>query len=207
VQISRALGIDHQWNDEQRCWQPRLDEWGQTGIEGISVAGDSGGIMGALAAVHHSRIVALKAAEQLGKMDTSSCLRRAATERRRLQHHLAVRPFLDRLYAPSSEFLRPDDQTLVCRCEEVTAGAIRDFVRLGCLGPNQTKSFGRPGMGPCQGRFCGLTVSEIIAGERGVPVSEVGYYRIRPPIKPVSLGELASVEIPDTLRDDVNTVS
>ena len=48
-------------------------------------------------------------------------------------------------------------------------------------------------MGPCQGRFCGLTVSEIIADARKVPVSEVGYYRIRPPIKPVTLGELAAM--------------
>ena len=56
-----------------------------------------------------------------------------------------------------------------------------------------TMSFGRPGMGPCQGRFCGLTVSETIAEARKVPVAEVGYYRIRPPIKPVTLGELAAM--------------
>jgi hypothetical protein len=49
-------------------------------------------------------------------------------------------------------------------------------------------------MGPCQGRLCGLTVSEIIAGERGVPVAEVGYYRIRSPIKPIVLGELAELK-------------
>jgi len=65
---------------------------------------------------------------------------------------------------------------------------------MGCLGPNQTKSFGRPGMGPCQGRMCGLTVSEIIAAERGLPVESVGYYRIRPPIKPITLAELAGFD-------------
>ena len=80
---------------------------------------------------------------------------------------------------------------VVCRCEEVTAGDIRGFVALGCSGPNQAKSFGRCGMGPCQGRQCGLTVTEVIADARGVPPQEVGYYRIRPPIKPVTLGELA----------------
>ncbi|MNT79656.1 Hydrogen cyanide synthase subunit HcnB [compost metagenome] len=85
----------------------------------------------------------------------------------------------------------PADDVVVCRCEEVTAGDIRGFVQLGCSGPNQTKSFGRCGMGPCQGRQCGLTVTEIIADARNVSPQEVGYYRIRPPIKPVTLGELA----------------
>jgi len=55
------------------------------------------------------------------------------------------------------------------------------------------KSFARCGMGPCQGRLCGLTVVELIAECRGVPVPEVGYYRIRPPVKPVTVGELAGL--------------
>jgi len=39
--------------------------------------------------------------------------------------------------------------------------------------------------------MCGLTVTEIIAHARNVAPETVGYYRIRPPIKPVTLGELA----------------
>lgn len=39
--------------------------------------------------------------------------------------------------------------------------------------------------------MCGLTVSQLIADSRGVPVSEVGYYQVRMPVKPVTLGELA----------------
>ncbi|WP_457664243.1 (2Fe-2S)-binding protein [Sinorhizobium medicae] len=80
---------------------------------------------------------------------------------------------------------------LVCRCEEVSAGQVRKYVELGCRGPNQTKAFGRCGMGPCQGRLCGLTVTEVIAEARGVEPSGVGYYRIRSPIKPILLGSFA----------------
>lgn len=80
---------------------------------------------------------------------------------------------------------------VVCRCEEVTAGQIRKFVELGCQGPNQAKVFGRCGMGPCQGGPCGWTVTELIAEARGVSPGEVGYFHIRPPIKPVTLGDLA----------------
>jgi hypothetical protein len=55
------------------------------------------------------------------------------------------------------------------------------------------KAFLRCGMGPCQGRLCGLTVTELIAQARGVPPQEVGYYRLRPPVKPITLAELASL--------------
>lgn len=41
--------------------------------------------------------------------------------------------------------------------------------------------------------MCGLTVAEVIADERKVSPAEVGYYRIRPPIKPITLGQLAGI--------------
>ncbi|MNE70221.1 Hydrogen cyanide synthase subunit HcnB [compost metagenome] len=88
---------------------------------------------------------------------------------------------------------------IICRCEEVRAKDIRAMVALGCLGPNQTKAFSRCGMGPCQGRMCGLSVTELIASERRVTPEHVGYYRIRPPLKPITLAQLAS-ETPHTHR-------
>jgi NAD(P)H-nitrite reductase large subunit len=103
------------------------------------------------------------------------------------------RAFLDAYYQPMSQFRRPIGNTIVCRCEEVTAGQIIDTVALGCNGPNQMKAFLRCGMGACQGRLCGLTVTELIAHARGVAPQATGYYRIRPPVKPITLAELAQL--------------
>jgi hypothetical protein len=64
----------------------------------------------------------------------------------------------------------------------------------GCLGPAQVKSFTRAGMGPCQGRQCALTLTELIASARGVSPAEAGYLRIRPPLKSVTIGELAALD-------------
>jgi hypothetical protein len=50
-------------------------------------------------------------------------------------------------------------------------------------------------MGPCQGRLCGLTVSEIIADQLNCNIEEVDYYRIRPPVTPITLGELSATKI------------
>lgn len=110
-----------------------------------------------------------------------------------LSRGLSIRPFLDKLYAPPKEFLTPADEVNICRCEEVSAGAIRSYVKFGCSGPNQTKAFGRSGMGPCQGRYCGLTVTEILATENNLSHDDVGAYRIRTPLKPITLGEIASL--------------
>lgn len=108
---------------------------------------------------------------------------------------MRIRPFLDTLYPPPPWLRDPRDETLVCRCEEVTAGELRRIAAQGCPGPNQAKAFTRCGMGPCQGRMCGLAVAEIFAKAHGVPVSEIGYFRVRPPLKPITVGELAEVAL------------
>ena len=87
----------------------------------------------------------------------------------------------------------PRGQTLVCRCEEVTARQVRDVAALERIGPNQLKAYLRCGMGPCQGRLCGLTVTEMLADAQGLTPDAVGYYRLRPPVKPITVGELASL--------------
>ncbi|MCY1529693.1 Hydrogen cyanide synthase subunit HcnB [compost metagenome] len=167
------------------------------------MAGDGAGIAGALAAEHRGRLAALQAAHLLGRIDVAARDREAAAPRGALAQAVRGREFFDTLYRAPDAFRRPTGDTIVCRCEEVTAAQVRDTVKLGCSGPNQMKAFLRCGMGPCQGRFCGLTVSEIIAEERGVPMQEVGYYRLRFPTKPLTLGELASLPQTDDSRQAV----
>ena len=191
TQFTLSLRAAHHWDAAQLCFRPDTDAWGELDVPGIFVAGDGGGIGGAQAAKIQGEVIALAIAAQLGAIDTATRDRDAAPRLRELAGVMRIRPFLDSLYRPRDENRVPADDVIVCRCEEVTAGQLRQFVALGCAGPNQAKSFGRCGMGPCQGRLCGLTVTEVIAAARRAPPDEVGYYRIRPPIKPLTLGELA----------------
>lgn len=189
--ISRALRLEHHWDEAQSCWRVKRDAWGRTTQAEVFVAGDGGGIGGAAVARVEGQLAVLAIASGAGRLDVSTRDRlatRAIENRRRL---LAVRPLLDALYRPPLTLRVPADDVTVCRCEEVTAGDLRGFVDLGCLGPNQAKAFGRCGMGPCQGRQCALTVTEVIAEYRGVHPEEVGDYRIRPPLKPITLAQLA----------------
>ncbi|WP_320534147.1 FAD/NAD(P)-dependent oxidoreductase [Robbsia andropogonis] len=191
TQFTHALRVRHRWDDAQLCFTPVTNAWGETDASGIFVAGDGAGIGGAQAAILGGEKVAWEIATQLGAAESTSRDSRLDELQRALTRTLRIRPFLDSLYRPRKANRIPEDSVIVCRCEEVTAGQIRDFVGLGCTGPNQVKSFGRCGMGPCQGRMCGLTVTELIADARNVSPETVGYFRLRPPIKPLTLGELA----------------
>lgn len=195
VNLAMSVGIEHRWDDTQLCWAPVLDAYGNTSVEGIAVAGDGAGIAGAEAARWRGALAGIAAARALGGSAAESD---EGSARRALERSLRGRGFLDALYRPAKAFRQPSGDTIVCRCEEVTARQIADTVALGCPGPNQMKVFLRCGMGPCQGRLCGLTVTELIAEARGVSPQEVGYYRLRPPVKPITVGELAALPKPES---------
>lgn len=194
LNLPLATGCAPVWDPLQRCFRPVTAASGESTVPGIYVAGDGAGIAGAVAAVHGGTLAALAVAQRQSRIDGTMAEAEAARIRAANRAHLRVRPFLDTLYRPAQTDVAPvQDDTIVCRCEEVTAGEIRRLAREGCTGPNQMKTFVRSGMGPCQGRLCGLTVAELIAETRNVPVSEVGYYRLRSPVKPITVAELAAM--------------
>ncbi|WP_108661759.1 NAD(P)/FAD-dependent oxidoreductase [Acuticoccus kandeliae] len=192
-QVTRLLVCEHRYDESQRAFAPVVDADGATSVAGIYVAGDGAGIGGAKAAALAGRLAAMAIAARAGKAVSDAERTKVRTA---LDKDRAIRPLLEALYAPSAEALAPADDVVVCRCEEVTAGDVRAAARLGAPGPNQVKSYLRAGMGPCQGRVCGLVVAEIIAATRGQSVADVGYYRIRPPLKPLPLAELAALDAP-----------
>ena len=79
------------------------------------------------------------------------------------------------------------DDTILCRCEEITKTDVRKAISLGADSANEVKAIVRCGMGDCQGRMCGHLVSHCIAQETERPIAEVGVFRPRPPIFPVPI--------------------
>lgn len=194
TQISRLLRVNHDWNETQLAWQPRTNEFGETSLPGFRVAGDGAAIAGALAAEASGALAALGAAYALRRLSAGELERQAEPWREQLSLQLRIRPFLDALYRPPEWLTDPANETIVCRCEEVTAGRVREMAQMGCQGPNQTKFFSRCGMGPCQGRLCGLTVTQILSKTLGKSHECVGSYRIRAPLKPVPLASIAALD-------------
>lgn len=180
------------WDPAQECFVPLLDSWGESSQPDIFIAGDGAGIAGAIAAQLRGELAALRVVVKLGH-ESAATTAAAGRIRRKLEREIAIRPFLDALYRPRPQVFAPTDETIVCRCEEITAGEIRALAKVGQPGPNQIKAATRAGMGPCQGRQCGYTVTRILCAAQNRAPSDVGFLHVRPPLKPVTLGELAAL--------------
>ncbi|MBJ3775643.1 FAD/NAD(P)-dependent oxidoreductase [Acuticoccus mangrovi] len=192
-QLSRSLGIAHDFDERHHAFGPRVDGRGESPIPGILFAGDCVRIAGAAAAEHAGRIAAISALRML-TADPALDAAALADEQRQLQAHARIQSLVDAVYPPPAMLAATPDETVICRCENVTAGELRAAVAAGCAGPNQAKSFLRVGMGPCQGRLCGPTVAGLIAEMQHRSVGDVGYFRIRAPLQPVTVGELADMQ-------------
>jgi NADPH-dependent 2,4-dienoyl-CoA reductase/sulfur reductase-like enzyme len=194
VNLAMASGAAHDWQAERLAFEPRLSADGESSVPGLFIAGDSAGIGGADVARHSGEVTVLAILNALGRSNAQ----RATEARATLARKLRGRRFLDRLHRPAPSFRMPADDVIICRCEEITAGEIRRLTTRGAQGPNQIKAFCRAGMGPCQGRSCALTVTELMAHQSGKTPEDIGHMRLRAPVKPLTVGQMAAMAGDDT---------
>jgi hypothetical protein len=83
------------------------------------------------------------------------------------------------------------DDTIVCRCEEITLGQVRAAFDEGAHAIGSAKRATRAGMGRCQGRYCASLLAELSSRASGVPVDEFSFFAPRMPTKPVPIASLA----------------
>jgi len=99
-------------------------------------------------------------------------------------------PISEEEIAPTPELV---DETIICRCERVSAGEIRSLIRSGSRDINEIKALTRAGMGACGGKTCTALIQRLFR-EEGIPLSEVVYPTNRPLVSEVSIGSLAGAE-------------
>lgn len=201
TELARQAGCTHAWRSAAGGWVTDHDEWQRASRPGISVAGEVTGVAGAEQAVEEGRLAALGILHELGKLDAGEAARLAAPVRRRLRTLRRFSALVQERFEPRRAALAAlaDGATIVCRCEDVTAdqlgSALATHPHLGDL--DAVKQLTRVGMGPCQGRFCQLTVVAQTAAATGRDVADLGPFTARPPVKPMPLGRLA-----DAWNDD-----
>ncbi|MBW2436870.1 MAG: (2Fe-2S)-binding protein [Deltaproteobacteria bacterium] len=81
---------------------------------------------------------------------------------------------------------------VICRCEEITKGTIKDAIRNGMQTLNGIKRITRAGMGLCQGQTCQRLVSQILAEELGLSLAEIEPTTARGPVRPLRLSAFAN---------------
>ncbi|WP_434677018.1 NAD(P)/FAD-dependent oxidoreductase [Pseudomonas sp. R1-18] len=190
TQLTDLLGCEFAWNPLNRAWLPTRDEAGRSSVPGVYLAGDGAGIMGADAAEMAGELAALTLLGDLsGQPDQSVNAARSTQLRQRLQRIRKFRQGLERAFPfPEVWAASVPDETLICRCEEVSAGEIRATVADGHWEINRVKAMCRVGMGRCQGRMCAMATAEIIATQSGRDVQSVGRLRGQAPVKPLPFG-------------------
>ena len=91
------------------------------------------------------------------------------------------------------EFIpQPDDDMLICRCEEVTKGEIRRAVHDGMFTITEIRRYLRTGMGLCQGQTCARLVKGIVARELKISPAELEPATSRVPMRPIEMKVFAN---------------
>jgi NADPH-dependent 2,4-dienoyl-CoA reductase/sulfur reductase-like enzyme len=192
VELAQLAGCAHEFDPARGGWVPRVDERMETTVPDLFVAGETAGVGGAGAAMIEGRIAGLTIARRLGYISENELAReltRLAKRYRRLGRFGAM---LNTLFAPGPGLdAIIADETPICRCEEVSAGEVRAAAARGVVELDAFKTWTRVGQGACQGRTCGPVLARLIARETGRSGAEVGVFHVRPPLKPVPLGDLA----------------
>jgi bacterioferritin-associated ferredoxin len=91
-----------------------------------------------------------------------------------------------------SDVKKDEGKVIVCRCEEITLDEIRLWIDRGCETVNELKRVLRVGMGPCQGRGCQEIIMRELSRRAGIPIDQVEAGTVRPPVKPIKTGLLAT---------------
>jgi hypothetical protein len=157
-------------------------------VRGVYLAGDGVRLAGADAAEAAGRLAALAALADLGvAQGASRHAAEAAALRKQLERMERFRAGLAAAFPwPHAHAAALPDDTVVCRCECISAGELRACVHdKGSREVNRAKAFSRVGMGRCQGRYCGPAGAEIVAAAAGVPIDFVGRLRSQAPVKPM----------------------
>lgn len=191
IELARLARCDMTYDPGLGGFVPDHNEEMETSESGLFVAGEAAGIGGAGIAMAQGKIAGIAATRQLGYADrgVNQRLQAAHKELAGLEKFRAAMHDMFALRPGTWDLMR--DDTIVCRCQDVTHAELQDAARESALTVREVKLRTWAGMGPCQGRFCEDVVLRITAETKGVPVDEIPQPRTRPPVHTVPVPALA----------------
>ena len=186
TRLADLAGCEFAYDETWRQWLPQADAMGRA-RPGVYLAGDGLRILGADGAEIAGRLAAAACLHDLGLPAPDL----AADKRRLARFSRFARGVAEAFPWPAEAARDLPDETVICRCEGVSAGELRGTVDFGGSEVNRAKSLGRVGMGRCQGRYCELAAAQIIAGCAGHDsVEAAGRLRAQAPVRPAPIAAL-----------------
>lgn len=192
LQLVRLLGCATQWDEAGASWVAQCDDAQRSSLPNVLLAGEVTGIAGHRVAMAEGTLAGLTAAADLGLISPAQHAKLSVEPRKRRLRHQEFADYLKQNFTPrASMYLNITGETIVCRCEEVTADQVRDVALEWKGSLRAIKQCTRAGMGQCQGRICEATITRIAAQVCGETLEGIGRDTARPQIKPVSLNALS----------------
>jgi len=190
IELARLLGCAMRHEPVRGGWLPVHDSAMQTSVPGVYVAGEIAGIGGGEVAEAEGRIAGIAAARSLGLQAPDAGRRLRAATRARARERAASDALLGAFAPPPGLYDLADDATVVCRCEDVTLGRLRETARVFGAGLRSLKMGSRAGMGPCQGRICQHAVWMLAQRQFGSTERPMPCPVVQVPVKPVSVATM-----------------
>lgn len=184
-----------------------VDAGQRTTVPGLWSAGETAGVGGARLAMTEGELAGTAIAVRLRGASVGGSSARTRSLVRARARLRAFASLMAAAHAPGDGWYGRDgwldDETEVCRCEEVSAGRVREAVEsLGAGDARTVKLLTRAGMGWCQGRVCGPVVACLARGGSAPGAALPGSPERRPLAVPVTLGALAALEEHPDRRPD-----
>jgi NADPH-dependent 2,4-dienoyl-CoA reductase/sulfur reductase-like enzyme/Fe-S-cluster-containing hydrogenase component 2/bacterioferritin-associated ferredoxin len=99
-------------------------------------------------------------------------------------------------YDQSIELYQPqmtNNDVILCRCERVSVGEIRKWIRYGVRDFNELKALTKVGMGACGGKTCTSLINQIFR-EEGIPTNKITEGTKRPLFLEVPMGIFVKID-------------
>jgi len=190
-ELAAMAGAAMRFETERGGWLPVTDEFGRTSVPGVFVAGDGAGLRGALVAEVEGQIVGAAAAFALNEAGDAELKRTLRSLLHRRQRHQAFQNAVRATFRlPPAIWNLVAEDTVVCRCENVTLSELRSAFRGGHSSLNAIKRNVRSGMGWCGGRNCLRAVAALAEFHAGIPPTTM--MTPRPMAHPVTFGAVAA---------------
>jgi NADPH-dependent 2,4-dienoyl-CoA reductase/sulfur reductase-like enzyme len=196
IELPQQAGCTIKFSESKGGWFVDVNAAMESTIDDIYAIGETTGIAGAGKSFIEGRIAAWDILGKHGLVDRQTRDKEIRPLLRERDRQVRYGWFLNLMCSPQPGcYADIPNETVICRCEEITMGTIRGQLKNGFTTMSSMKKATRCGMGNCQGRICGPIVHDILGAHHCRPPEVIGGTSARAPVKTVALGALANMTV------------
>ncbi len=196
TELARQLGCEHTVSEDEKFnLFAKRNMCGESSISNVYIVGDCGSINASKVAKAQGKLAGISILEQMNIEHGFDVEKVDAVKQ--YEKNMRFQEHVNKIFYARPDFLSfCDDNTYICRCEEVTIGKLKKIIEDGVHDLGAIKRLTRIGMGRCQGRYCLQNVAKVLELMTGKKIAADKYIIPQAPLKPIPIAAL-TVEKPE----------